>query len=100
MAADTLTIAAGLKAMGVDAPACKTVEQAKALADEFVVATTMPSDRIKLAVMALGLPPELEPRASRPSCSSERMARARQQSGLRWKFYKGSRGARTGWTAW
>ena len=57
MAADTLTIAAGLKAMGVDAQACKTVQQAKALADEFVVANTMPSDRIKLAVMALDYHP-------------------------------------------
>jgi hypothetical protein len=60
MAADMLTIAAGLKAMGVDAQACRTVQQAKALADKFVTAKTLPHDRIKLAVMALGLPPELE----------------------------------------
>jgi hypothetical protein len=61
MAADTLTIAAGLRAMGVDAQACKTIQQAKALADEFVATNTMPSDRMKLTVMVLGLPPESEP---------------------------------------
>lgn len=61
ISADTITIAAGLRAMGVGFTACKTVQQAKALADGFVVANTLPSDRIKLAVMALGLPPELEP---------------------------------------
>jgi hypothetical protein len=61
MAADTLTIAAGLKAMGVDAQSCKTLQQAKALADEFVATNTLPYDRIKLAVMTLGLPPESEP---------------------------------------
>ena len=60
-AADTLTIAAGLKAMGVDAQTCKTLEQAKALGDEFVTSNSMPHDRIKLAVMALGLPLESEP---------------------------------------
>jgi hypothetical protein len=60
MAADTLTMGAGLKAMGVEAQSCKTLQQAKALADEFVAGTSMPSDRMKLAVMALGLPPESE----------------------------------------
>ena len=60
MATDTLTIAAGLKAMGVDAQACKSVQHAKTLAEEFVKANTMPYDRIKLAIMALGLPAESE----------------------------------------
>ncbi len=64
-AVDTVTVAAGLKAMGVDAQACRTVQQAKTLADGFVAANTMPYDRIKLAVMALGLPPESEPYIAR-----------------------------------
>ena len=41
--------------------ACRTIQQAKAVADEFVAANTIPYDRIKLAVLALGLPPEFEP---------------------------------------
>ncbi len=61
MATDTLTIAAGLKAMGVDAQSCKTLQQAKVLGDEFMTSTSLPRDRIKLAVMALGLAPESEP---------------------------------------
>jgi hypothetical protein len=61
MAADTLTIEAGLKAMPVDAQTCKTLEQAKALAAEFLTSNSMPHDRIKLTVIALGLPPESEP---------------------------------------
>lgn len=60
-AVDTLTVAAGLKAMGVDAQSCKTVEQAKGLADEFAANTSLPCDRLKLAILALGLPPESEP---------------------------------------
>lgn len=59
--ADTLTVAAGIRAMGIDPQTCKTFQQAKALADEFVSSNTLPLDRIKLAVLALGLPPESEP---------------------------------------
>lgn len=61
MATDTLTIEAGLKAMSVDAQTCKTLEQAKSLAAEFLTSNSMPHDRIKLAVIALGLPPQSEP---------------------------------------
>ncbi|MCX6596302.1 MAG: hypothetical protein NTV70_08040 [Acidobacteria bacterium] len=57
---DTLTMAAGLQAMGIDAQTCKTLEDAKALANEFVAAESMPHDRLKLAVIALQLPPEEE----------------------------------------
>jgi len=60
-AANTLTTTAGLKAMGVDTQACKTLDQAKALAEGFVASNSMPHERIKLAVMTLGLPPESEP---------------------------------------
>ncbi len=60
LAVDTLAIAAGLLAMGIDAQTCKTLEDAKALADEFVAAESMPHDRLKLAVMTLQLPPEAE----------------------------------------
>jgi hypothetical protein len=60
-APDTLTIVAGLKAMGIDVEGCGTLDEAKALADQFVAAQSMPYDRIKLAIMALGLPPESEP---------------------------------------
>ena len=56
-----LTIEAGLKAMSVDVQTCKTLEQAKSLAAEFLTSNSMPYDRIKLAVMALGFPPESEP---------------------------------------
>jgi hypothetical protein len=60
IAADTLTIAAGLKALGIDAQSCKTLEQAKGLADAFLESNVMPRDRIKLAAVTLGLPPESE----------------------------------------
>jgi hypothetical protein len=59
-AVDTLAMAAGVRAMGIDAETCKTLEDAKALADEFVAAESMPYDRLKLAMMALQLPPEAE----------------------------------------
>jgi hypothetical protein len=42
LAVDTLTVAAGLRAMGIDAQSCQTLEDAKALADEFVAAESMP----------------------------------------------------------
>ena len=60
LAVDTLAIAAGLRAMGIDVHTCKTLQDAKTLADEFVVAESMPDDRLKLAVMALQLPREAE----------------------------------------
>ena len=60
LAVDTLTVAAGLRAMCLDAKTCKTLEDAKALADEFVAAESMLADRLKLAVIALRLPPEAE----------------------------------------
>jgi len=59
-AVDTLTVAAGIRAMGIDPQTCKTFQEAKTLADEFVASNTLPLDRIKLAVLALGLPPESE----------------------------------------
>ncbi|HEX4277305.1 MAG TPA: hypothetical protein VHZ74_18240 [Bryobacteraceae bacterium] len=61
LAVDTLTIAAGLKAMGIDTQTCKTLNDAKVLADKFVAADSMVSDRLKLAVMTLQLPTEAEP---------------------------------------
>ena len=60
LAVDTLTMAAGLRAMGIDTQTCRTLEDAKALADEFVAAESMPHDRLKLAVMTLQLSPEAE----------------------------------------
>lgn len=60
LAVDTLTIAAGLRAMGIDVHKCKTLEEAKALADEFVAADSMPYDRLKLAVMTLQMSSEAE----------------------------------------
>lgn len=57
---DLLAIAAGIRAMGIDSKTCKTLAEAKSMADKIVRATGRPSDVIKFASLFLGIPRELE----------------------------------------
>ena len=57
---DLSAIAAGMKAMGINPKMCKSLEDAKRIADGFVQSTETPVDRLNLVVFALGLPPQLE----------------------------------------
>jgi len=47
--------------MGIDSQSCKTIEDAKNMADAFVRGTDRPVDRLKFVLFALGLPLESEP---------------------------------------
>ncbi len=60
-ALDLRTVAAGMNAMGINPQTCKSLEQVRTLADEFLHSVDRPLDRLKLAVLTLGLPPESEP---------------------------------------
>jgi len=58
---DLMTVAAGMRAMGINPQTCKTLEEAKELAEAFVSGSDRPLDRLKFAVLTLGLPLESEP---------------------------------------
>jgi len=57
---DLLAVQAGMRAMGIDGKTCRTLADAKAIADGWVGANDNPLDRIKLAMLTLGLPKEAE----------------------------------------
>jgi hypothetical protein len=57
---DLMTVAAGMRALGVNPQTCKSLEQAKALADDFVRRKDGSPDRMKFALLTLGLPREWE----------------------------------------
>jgi hypothetical protein len=52
---DSVTVAAGIRAMGIQAEACKSLDIAKQLADSFTRRTDLIQDRIKLAMIVLGI---------------------------------------------
>jgi hypothetical protein len=58
---DFLTVASAMRAMGIDSQKCKTLEDARRLADAFVVNTERPLDKLKLMAIAFGFPSRLEP---------------------------------------
>lgn len=57
---DLVTVAAGMRAMGIGGKTCKSLEEAKAMVDAFLNRTDNVPDQIKLAVVILGGPSELE----------------------------------------
>jgi hypothetical protein len=59
-ATDLTTVAAGVRAMGIDSRTCKSLEQAKEMADSLVCGTTLLADRMKLAFITLGVPRQFE----------------------------------------
>ena len=56
---DLTTIAAGMKALGITSKTCKSLDDAKAIADTFVRSTEFPDDRLKFALIAAGMPPRM-----------------------------------------
>jgi hypothetical protein len=59
---DLLTVASGMTALGINPQTCKSLEDAKLIADSFVQSTDeRPLDRLKFALIVLGLPPRAEP---------------------------------------
>lgn len=59
---DLATIAAGMRAMGVTPQACKSLEDAKRMVDNFLArGGETVADQIKLAIIAFGLPLQYEP---------------------------------------
>jgi hypothetical protein len=58
---DLLTIAAGMKALGVNPQTCRSLTDARRLALECVSSNNSFSDRLKLFLITLGLPLEAEP---------------------------------------
>ena len=59
-ALDLLAVAAGIRAMGIDAKTCKSLDQAKRMADTIVSAKDKPLDRMKLAFLFLDIPRQFE----------------------------------------
>ncbi len=57
---DLLAVAAGMRAMGIDAKTCKSLDQAKLMADTIVRTMHRPLDLIKLVFLFLGIPHQLE----------------------------------------
>jgi len=57
---DLLTVAAGMKAMGIDLKTCKSLTEAKQMADSFVNDRDKPLDRMKLTCIILNVPREYE----------------------------------------
>src|SRR6266516_3875031 len=57
---DLSAIAAGMNAVGIDAKTCRTLEDAKRLADSFVEGNHRKFDRLRLAASLLGLPVRYE----------------------------------------
>ena len=53
---DLLAVAAGIKAMGIDPRTCKSLEEAKGIADAFVRNVEGVPDRIRLALVLLNIP--------------------------------------------
>jgi hypothetical protein len=57
---DLLALSAGIRAMGVDAKTCRSLEEAKAMADDVVNAIDNPADTMKLSFIAADLPRDYE----------------------------------------
>jgi hypothetical protein len=57
---DLLAVQAGMRAMGIDGKTCCTLADAKTMADAWVSRNDNPLDRLKLAMLTLGLPKEAE----------------------------------------
>lgn len=57
---DLLTVASGMRAMGIDPKTCKSLEKAKQMADSFVNDKDKPLDRMKLTCIVLNIPRESE----------------------------------------
>jgi len=57
---DLLAVQAGMRAMGIDGKACRSLADVKAMADAWVRVNDRPLDRMKLAILTLGLPKEAE----------------------------------------
>lgn len=55
---DLNQIAAGFRAIGIDGKNCKTLEEAQAIAIAVAAGRDKPFDRMKLAILFLGIPPE------------------------------------------
>ncbi len=59
-AIDLNAVAAGMKAMGIDAEVCKSLADAKKMATDFFQRTDIVPDQIKLAFIILGVPARFE----------------------------------------
>jgi hypothetical protein len=57
---DLNAVAAGMRAMGINPQACKSLEEAKQVADSFTNGSDRPLDRMKLALILLGIPLQFE----------------------------------------
>lgn len=57
---DPLAVAAGIRSMAIGADACKSLEQARGLADTIVQTKERPMDVLKLALLFLGIPIRFE----------------------------------------
>jgi hypothetical protein len=57
---DLTTLAAGMKAMGIDSQKCRSLDDAKQIADNFLQRSDIVPDQIKLAFILLGAPPQYE----------------------------------------
>lgn len=57
---DLYAVPAGLRAMGVDARSCKSLEEAKSMAESIVGIRDRPVDLLKLAALFIGIPDGLE----------------------------------------
>lgn len=57
---DLLAVAAGMRAIGIDAKACKSLDEAKSMVDTIVRTKHNPLDLIKLAFLFLGIPRQFE----------------------------------------
>lgn len=57
---DLTTIASGMKALGINSQSCKSLEDARRMADAFVRSPEHAEDRFRFALIATGMPPRLE----------------------------------------
>jgi len=57
---DLLAVAAGIRAMGIDKKMCKSLDQARIMADTIVHIKDRPVDLLKLAFLFLGIPHKFE----------------------------------------
>ena len=57
---DLLTVAAAMRAFGINSSTCKSLPEARQLAVQFIQRTDHLEDRIKFALIATGMPPRME----------------------------------------
>lgn len=58
---DLLAVAAGMRAMGMDQQVCKSLDDAKSIAEAFIRRREHVPDQIRLALLLLGAPAEMQP---------------------------------------